>query len=212
MRARRVLPVLGAVAAGYLVGTIPSADLAARAATGGQTDLRSTGSGNPGAVNAMKTIGSGWGYAVLAADITKGAVAAALGRHLAGPTGASLGGTAAVVGHCYPVWNGGRGGKGVAASVGQVLVTFPLYAPIDATVAGLTAASPRWKDRAFVATAIASLTWIGLSTLWWRRGWPTGGAEPTVALPVGAAISSAAIASRFASSTGTTSTSRTGPS
>lgn len=195
---RRVLPVLGAVAAGYLAGTIPSADIAARLATSGATDVRAEGSGNPGAMNTMKTVGSGWGYAVLVADIAKGAVAAGVGRRLAGSTGASLGGAAAVVGHCYPIWNGGKGGKGVAASVGQVLVTFPLYAPIDATVAGLTAVAPQSKQRAFAATAIASLTWIGMSTLWWRRGWPTGGAEPTVALPVGAAISSAVIASRFA--------------
>lgn len=49
--------LLTAAAAGYLLGTIPSADLAARAASQGRTDLRTAGSGNPGAVNATKALG-----------------------------------------------------------------------------------------------------------------------------------------------------------
>ncbi len=76
-------PVASAVA-GYLLGTIPSADAAARLATGGATDLRTRGSGNPGAVNAMEVLGKGWGYGIMAADILKGAVACAVGRRLAG--------------------------------------------------------------------------------------------------------------------------------
>ena len=190
-----------AIILGYLAGTFPTADLVARVATGGRIDPRSDGSGNPGAVNTMQTVGAGWGYGVLAVDVTKGAVAAAVGSRLAGSTGANLAGAAAVVGHCYPVWSGGRGGKGVAASIGQVLVTFPVYFPIDAAVAGLTAASPRWKRRAFTATAAASATWVAASVLWWRKGWSTGwGPKPTAALPVAAAISSAVIAARFARS------------
>lgn len=186
-----------AVVAGYLVGTFPSADLAALMATG-RSDLRSRGSGNPGGVNVAQTVGPGWGYAVMAADVVKGAVAAGAGRRLAGGTGANLGGAAAVVGHCYPVWNGFRGGKGVAASIGQVLVTFPAYVPVDTAVATLTVASPRWKRRAFAATAVASLTWVGASLLWWRTTWPNAwGPEPGWALPAGAVVSSLAIYSRF---------------
>src|ERR1700687_3292423 len=131
---------LAAAAAGYAVGTIPSADVATRLATGGHADLRRQGSGNPGAANAMAVLGKGWGYGVLGADIAKGALACGLGRRMAGETGAHIGGTAAVVGHCFPVWTGFRGGKGVAASVGQCLMTFPAYFPIDLAVAGLTSA------------------------------------------------------------------------
>ncbi|MDP9442176.1 MAG: glycerol-3-phosphate acyltransferase, partial [Actinomycetota bacterium] len=95
---------LGAAVAGYLLGTIPSADVAARLASGGTIDLRSKGTGNPGAANAIKVLGPGWGYGVMAADISKAAAACALGRRVAGPRGAHLAGTASVVGHCFPVW------------------------------------------------------------------------------------------------------------
>ena len=147
--------LMASLAAGYLLGTLPSADVATRVATRGQGDLRSQGSGNPGALNAIKVLGPGWGYGVMAADIAKGAAACVAGRALAGDLGAHVGGTAAVVGHCFPVWNGFRGGKGVAASVGQCAMTFPAYVPIDLAVAGLTV-SARWKSRDRKSTRLNS--------------------------------------------------------
>ncbi|MDP1807630.1 MAG: glycerol-3-phosphate acyltransferase, partial [Acidimicrobiales bacterium] len=107
-----MIAALASAAAGYLIGTVPSADTAARIATGGQTDLRDAGTGNPGAVNAMHVQGPAWGWGIHAADAAKGALACAAGRRLAGATGAHVAGAAAVVGHCLPVWNGFRGGKG----------------------------------------------------------------------------------------------------
>jgi glycerol-3-phosphate acyltransferase PlsY len=195
--------LLVAAALGYLAGTLPSADLAARAASrraasDGAIDLRAAGSGNPGASNAMKLLGARWGYAVMGADIAKGAAACAAGRRLAGSNGAHLGGTAAVIGHCWPVWNGFRGGKGVAASVGQCLATFPAYFPVDLAVAGLTSGSLRWKQRARTATAVASACWVAGGVLWWRRRWPNlWGPKPSGALPLAAAASSAVILDRF---------------
>ena len=190
--------LLAAAAVGYASGAFPSADVATKLATKGDVDLRAAGSGNPGAANAMKVLGSGWGYGVMAADIAKAAGAAAAGRRLAGTTGAHVAGTAAVVGHCWPAWNGFRGGKGVAASVGQCLATFPAYFPIDLAVAGLTSASPRWKQRAYAATAVASACWVGGGVVWWRRRWPNlWGPPPTPALPLAAAASSAVILDRF---------------
>jgi glycerol-3-phosphate acyltransferase PlsY len=191
--------VLAAATAGYLAGTVPSADVATRLATGGDTDLREAGSGNPGAANAIKVLGPGWGYGVMAADVAKGAAACAVGRRVAGDTGAHVAGTAAVVGHCFPVWNGFRGGKGVAASAGQCLATFPAYTPIDLGVAAVTASSARWKQRAFAATAVASACWVGGAALWWRRGWPNlWGPAPSAGLPAAAAASSAVILYKFA--------------
>ena len=188
---------LGAALTGYVVGTLPSADLAVRMA-GSSADLRSTGSGNPGAANAIAVLGPAWGYAVMAADIAKGAVACVAGRTLAGGTGAHLAGVAAVVGHCLPVWNGFRGGKGVATSVGQCAVTFPAWSLLDLGLAGAVAASPWWRRRAFAATAVASGAWVGAAAVWWRRGWPNlWGPPPTAALPLSAAASSAVILSRF---------------
>ena len=190
--------LLAAAALGYAAGTFPSADVATRLATTGDVDLRAAGSGNPGAANAMKVLGPAWGYGVMVADITKAAGAAAVGRRFAGGTGAHVAGTAAVVGHCWPAWNGFRGGKGVAASVGQCLATFPAYFPIDLAVAGLTSASPRWKQRAYAATAVASACWVAGGIVWWRRRWPNlWGPPPTPALPLAAAASSAVILDRF---------------
>jgi acyl phosphate:glycerol-3-phosphate acyltransferase len=181
---------------GYLLGTTPSADVAARLASGGATDLRRTGSGNPGAVNAMDALGRAWGWGVLFADIAKGALACVAGGRLAGSVGANLAGTAAVLGHCYPVWNGFRGGKGVAVSSGQCLATFPAYFPIDLGVAYVAG---RRRGRALPATAIASAVWVASGVLWWRRSWPNGWApRGDPALPACAAASSAVILLRFA--------------
>jgi glycerol-3-phosphate acyltransferase PlsY len=115
---------------------------------------------------------------------------------LAAGIGAHVGATAAVVGHCFPVWNGFRGGKGVSTSCGQCLATFPAYLPIDLAVAWAVA---RWRQRALPATAVASAAWVAAGVVWWRRGWPNAwGPEPTAALPVSAAVTSAVILSRFA--------------
>ena len=191
-----MLRLLAAAGAGYLTGTFPSADIAARLASGGATDLRRAGSGNPGAANAMQVLGRRWGYGVLAADVAKGALACVAGRRLAGDGGAHVAGTAAVLGHCLPVWNGFRGGKGVAASAGQCLATFPAYFPVDL---GVAYASSRWRRQARSTTAAASAAWIAGATVWWRRGWPNGwGPRPTAALPLAAAASSAVILARFA--------------
>lgn len=190
-----MLGVLASAAAGYLIGTAPCADTAARLATGGLTDLRLAGTGNPGAVNAMALLGKPWGWGILVADATKGGLACAAGRRLAGPTGAHVAGTAAVVGHCFPVWNGFRGGKGVAVSLGQCTATFPAYLPVDLAVAW---AVGRWKGRTFPGTAAASTTWVLAGLLWWRKGWPNGwGPAPSAALPVSAAVSSAVILYKF---------------
>lgn len=193
--------LVGAALAGYLLGTVPSADVAARLASS-DADLHAEGTGNPGGANALVVLGKAWGYGVMGADIAKGAAACGVGRRLGGDAGAHVAGTAAVVGHCFPAWNGFRGGKGVAASVGQCVATFPVYVPFDLGLAWLTA-TPKWGRtvgaRTLVATGVASTVWVAASVLWWRRGWPNGWApRATAGLPVAAAASSAVILSRFA--------------
>jgi glycerol-3-phosphate acyltransferase PlsY len=187
--------LIAAAGAGYLLGTVPSADVASRIATGGATDLRTVGTGNPGAVNAMHVLGKAWGYGILFADVAKGAMASALGRGLAGDVGAHVAGTAAVVGHCFPVWNGFKGGKGAATSCGQCLMTFPVYFPVDLGVAWAMA---KWRQRTFPATVVASTMWVLAGTLWWRRGWPNAwGPRPSAGLPLAAAASSGVILYKF---------------
>jgi glycerol-3-phosphate acyltransferase PlsY len=188
---------LAAAAIGYLMGTIPSADIASKAASGGAVDLRAAGSGNPGAANAMKVLGTRWGLAVMAADVAKGAAACRAGRRVGGGAGSHVAGTAAVIGHCFPIWTGFRGGKGVAAGAGQCLATFPAFLPVDLAVAGLTSTG-RWRERAFGATAVASLAWVAGALLWWRRDLPNlWGPRPTAGLVLAAAASSAVICYRF---------------
>lgn len=194
-----LLRTVGAAATGYLLGTVPSADLAARAASGGTVDLRSSGSGNPGGANAAKVLGRSWGYGVMAADITKAAVAAGIGRRLAGGRGAHVAASASVIGHCFPVWNGFRGGKGVACSVGQCLATFPAYFPVDLGVAALTS-TRRWRSRSYAATVAACLTWVAGALVWKRRGWRNAwGPAPDGDLVAASVVSSAVILYKFAS-------------
>jgi acyl phosphate:glycerol-3-phosphate acyltransferase len=100
-------------------------------------DIRSMGSGNPGATNALRTQGMKVGLTVLAIDVVKGwfatAVLAAWPLALGQPADAALAawsapvcGIAVIVGHLYPVWFGFRGGKGVATLVGALLGISPL--------------------------------------------------------------------------------------
>jgi glycerol-3-phosphate acyltransferase PlsY len=187
-------PLAGVV--GYLAGTFPSASVASHLASGGSIDLRTAGSGNPGALNAAQQLGSGWGAGVLIADAAKGFVGAVAGRRLAGGTGAYLAATAAVGGHIAPVWSRFRGGKGVATSAGACLAVFPAYFPLDAAVATAGVTGTRNPE---TATRISSLLWILAAVAWWRRRWPNAwGPRPTVGLPLFAATSSAMILARFA--------------
>jgi glycerol-3-phosphate acyltransferase PlsY len=181
----RAAQLLSAALGGYLLGTAPSADVACRLARGGSVDLRSSGTGNPGGMNARRVLGRRIGWAVAAADIGKGVAACAFGRRAAGDTGAHVAGVAAVVGHCYPLWSGFRGGKGVATSFGQCLYTFPAYAPLDIAVATSVARLPGLRRPALVSVAASSVAWLAASVVWWRRGLPNlWGPPPTAALPV----------------------------
>lgn len=179
-----------AATAGYLLGMIPFADVASRIATRGTVDLRTVGSGNPGATNASAVLGKRWGAAVLAADVAKAAAACAAGRALAGDAGAHIGGTASVIGHCFPAWNGFRGGKGVACGVGQCLATFPAYFPIGAGL-GAVAVTSTSNERTFAAATAMAAGWVAHSIVWSRRG------KATRALPLAAAASSAVILGKF---------------
>jgi acyl phosphate:glycerol-3-phosphate acyltransferase len=106
---------------GYVLGMFPSAVLVARAKG---RDIYASGSGNPGASNVARILGWRFGAIVLLADFAKGAAAAGVGWAAGGRAGAYLVGCAAVVGHTYPFRR--KGGKGVAAAGGMLVVLFPL--------------------------------------------------------------------------------------
>ena len=181
--------------AGYLVGTLPSADIATRLARSGVVDLRAEGSGNPGATNAAAVLGKRWGLAVLAADMGKGALAGSLGRALAGPAGAYMGAAASIAGHIVPVWSKGKGGKGVATSAGACLAVFPAFFPIDTAVAIASATASRNAER---TTWLSCSVWVAAALLWWRRRLPNAwGPAPTGGLPMFALAGSAMILTKF---------------
>lgn len=187
-----------AAGAGYLIGTISSADIAAKLATKGSVNLRSEGTGNPGGANAAVVLGKRWGYGVMIADIAKGALASAAGGRIAGDLGRHVAASAAVTGHCYPVWTRFRGGKGVATSIGQCASTFPAYFPADFLIGTAVAAKSKSPQRSFQATAAASSVWVGAGIVWSKKGLPNlWGPTPSAALPAANAFSSAVILSRF---------------
>src|SRR3954471_12822316 len=111
MLAVAVLPIALLVVPAYLLGTFPSAGLVARA---GGHDVLTEGSGNPGASNVARLVGWKGGFAVLAADFAKGAIASWVGLVVGGRPGAYVLGVAAIIGHMLPVTRGFKGGKGVA--------------------------------------------------------------------------------------------------
>jgi glycerol-3-phosphate acyltransferase PlsY len=106
-------------ALGYLLGSVPFGLVIARAL--GLGDLRKIGSGNIGATNVLRTGNKPAALATLLLDSGKGAIAVLLARHFGGETAAILAGGAAFLGHCFPVWLGFKGGKGVATFLGTLL-------------------------------------------------------------------------------------------
>jgi glycerol-3-phosphate acyltransferase PlsY len=115
-----------ALLAAYLAGAVPIGWLVARAF--GVSDIRRHGSGNIGATNVLRTLGRVPAVATLVADVLKGYLAVMLGSVLAGgePSITAASAVAAVVGNCWSVFLGFRGGKGVATGLGALLRTVPL--------------------------------------------------------------------------------------
>ncbi len=121
---------LGALALGYLIGSIPFGLLLTSAA--GLGDVRSIGSGNIGATNVLRTGHKGLAALTLLLDALKGTAAVLIGHELGAAGGVAIlasyvAGLGAFLGHVFPVWLHFRGGKGVATYIGVLLgVAWPL--------------------------------------------------------------------------------------
>jgi glycerol-3-phosphate acyltransferase PlsY len=118
------LEIILATVIGYLLGSISFAVLVAKSRG---VDIFKEGSGNPGATNVKRALGSKWGNAVFALDALKGFLAAGwpllfLGNLQLG----ILGLVAAILGHSFSVFLNFRGGKGVATTMGGLLAIMPL--------------------------------------------------------------------------------------
>ncbi|NHN88126.1 glycerol-3-phosphate 1-O-acyltransferase PlsY [Acetobacter conturbans] len=118
----------GVILLSYVLGSIPFGLLLTAAS--GQGDIRQIGSGNIGATNVLRTGNKKLAAATLLLDGLKGALAVAIAWVMTPPElgdrAASLAAVFAVLGHCFPVWLGFRGGKGVATGLGVVLAMSPL--------------------------------------------------------------------------------------
>ena len=118
----------------YLIGSIPTSVWVSKHFFG--IDIREYGSGNAGATNTFRVLGSKWGSFVMVVDVIKGVVATSL--YLLLPhyltnelhqTNFMLGlGLAAVLGHIFPIWANFKGGKGVATLLGMAVAIQPIVA------------------------------------------------------------------------------------
>lgn len=167
-----MLPIL----LGYLAGSVPFAFLLARRRG---IDVRIAGSGNVGAANVLRTTGAWRGVVVMALDMSKGVAAVAMAQGLSGGTALpALTGTAAVVGHIYPVWLRFHGGKGVAVAAG----VFTMLSPVAAGAAAIVFLVTAWATR-YVSLASMAAT-VALPPAAWLLGSP---------LPIVACAASAAV-------------------
>ncbi len=122
-----IVEVVGLAIVSYLIGSIPTGVLIAKGFY--RVDLRTVGSGNIGATNVYRALGAVPSMLVLIGDTLKGAVPSMLGLFIGGTAMgvpyALVCGAAAVAGHNWPPALRFRGGKGVATSLGVILVLFP---------------------------------------------------------------------------------------
>jgi glycerol-3-phosphate acyltransferase PlsY len=143
---------------GYALGSIPFGLLLAKAA--GKGDIRQVGSGNIGATNVLRTGSKGLAAAVLLFDAAKGFAAVWLAARFL-TNAADTGALGAVLGHCFPVWLGFKGGKGVATTAGVCFgLAWPVglaYAAVWLAVLAITRVSSLAGMSAAVAAPIAAI-------------------------------------------------------
>jgi glycerol-3-phosphate acyltransferase PlsY len=138
----------------YLLGSIPTAFLLVRMI--GRGDVRTIGSGNVGATNALRAAGWRAALVVLVVDVAKGVLAVALMRQATdAPAWVAAAGFAAVAGHCFPVWLSFSGGKGVATAVGAFAMITPAAVPVAAAVWLVVFVASRYVALASVTAALA---------------------------------------------------------
>lgn len=142
---------------GYGLGSIPFGMVLSKVMNLG--DLRKIGSGNIGATNVLRTGNKKAAALTLLLDGGKGAVAVLLARAFAAEDAAQLAGFAAFLGHCFPVWLGFRGGKGVATFIGTMLaVSWPVGLAACATWLFIAAL--------FRFSSLAALAAAGFAPIW----------------------------------------------
>ena len=143
---------------GYLSGSLPFAVWVTRLRKG--TDVREAGSRHATATNTMRQAGWAAGILVLLLDIAKGFLPVYLARHFdASPWALAATAALAVVGHCWPLFAGFRGGMGLATTGGAILALSPLGFLIGVAVLILLVLIIHHSARGSVATGLL-LPWV----------------------------------------------------
>lgn len=156
----------------YLLGAIPFGLVMAKLIKG--VDIRTIGSGNIGATNAMRAMGKPLGLVAFFLDWGKGFAAAAWISGIASGQDALsvqvLCGALAVVGHCFPIYLGFRGGKGVATACGAIVAIDPVVFLIGGGVWLGLAFTLRYVSVSSMAMGVAFP--IAAQARWGQPGWP----------------------------------------
>ncbi len=156
--------LLLAFAASYAIGSLSPADMAARM---GGIDLSKVGSGNPGATNVTRALGTKTGVIVGLTDIAKGFLPAWYFARFGDPAG-QVAGLAAVLGHITSPLLKGRGGKGVATSLGAILAVDALWAIPSVLGFAIGFAVTR---RVGIASVTGTSLLIPVSLIWYQDWW-----------------------------------------
>jgi glycerol-3-phosphate acyltransferase PlsY len=170
-----------AAAVGYLLGSINPAVLIARVFG---KDLRTLGSGNPGATNVGRALGPRWGVFVGLLDVLKGFIPAFVFGALVGEVAGEIAGLAAVLGHITSPFLKGRGGKGVATTLGAILGVQSWFAIPVLIAFGIGIAI--WH-RVGIGAALAAVVLAITGILFWLIGWADG-SDVTFALLLAALV------------------------
>ncbi len=178
------LTTIALIVFAYLLGSISSAILLSKLM--GFTDPRSEGSNNPGATNVLRIAGKKAAFFTLVGDCLKGLIPVLLARWLSDdPVVIALTGFSAFLGHCFPLYFGLRGGKGVATAfavsvgyewlVGAIIITIWLLFAKVFKISSLAAiiaftvlpALIYWQDNSWVTTGIFTL--MSVILIWRHR-------------------------------------------
>ncbi|MEM7663224.1 MAG: glycerol-3-phosphate 1-O-acyltransferase PlsY [Pseudomonadota bacterium] len=150
---------------GYFLGSVPFGLVITRAA--GLGDIREIGSHSIGATNVLRTGRKDLAFATLIADSFKAGIAVLVFTSVFGRNAGLIAGAAAFLGHCYPVWLGFKGGKGVATYVGLLAV---------ASWQGFVVGAPIWLVL-FALTRISSLAALTAASAVPMGAWLLGETE-----------------------------------
>ncbi|HLX41664.1 MAG TPA: glycerol-3-phosphate 1-O-acyltransferase PlsY [Ktedonobacteraceae bacterium] len=156
-----ILQVVLIALIGYLWGSIPAGYWMGKLLRGKDFDIRDYGSHKIGATNVLRTLGKGPAAIVFVFDLTKGMLptlfALLVSTFYIGGWGPAIAGLCALLGHCFPVLIGFKGGRGVMTGAGVIILLSPLTFVIAAITAISTIAISRYVSLGSVLSALAAM-------------------------------------------------------